>query len=261
MADRARSALRASVRADTSSDDKAHSEADRPARTKATSRKAAPVSKADRAKESRGEPHAKTGGGSGKDPRGARHNPMGGLQPPQVTGNAVNHPAYWGGGTRGRSWDDDSHDTPPAPAQKEDGGLDNLVDCVKDEDGPAKGKERAHDIVAEVLKALAGDEGGPPALNFMRLDHGHNVGAWALAALRDDNLNVDPNDPSNNGCDSSLALEESEGSDLSNNWDNSNVDPDDPNGGGCSSSLGSEEVDAHNVQDTMDYYGGGSDSS
>jgi hypothetical protein len=186
---------------------------------------------------------------------------MGGLQAPKVTGNAANHPAYWGGGTRGRSWDDDSHDTPPAPAPREDGGLDNLVDRDEDEDGPAKGKERAQDIVAEALKALAGDEGGLPALNCMRLNLGHKVGTRAIAALRDDNLNVDPNDPSNDGCESSLALEESEGSDLSNSWDSSNVDPDDPYGGGCGPSLGSEEVDAHDVQDTTDYYGGGSDSS
>jgi hypothetical protein len=186
---------------------------------------------------------------------------MGGLQAPQVTGKAANHPAYWGGRTRDRSWDDDSHDTPPALAQKEDGGLDNLVDRDEDEDGPTKGKERAHDIVEEALKALAGDEGGLPALNFTIHDHGHDVGARALAALRDDNLNGDPNDPSNDGCESSLALKKSEGSDLSNSWDSSNVDPDDPYGGGCGSSLGSEEVDAHNVQDTTDYYGGGSDSN
>jgi hypothetical protein len=115
--------------------------------------------------------------------------------------------------------------------------------------------------VAEALKALAGDEGGLPALNFMRLDLGHNVGARAIAALRDNNLNADPNNPSNNGCDSSLALEESEGSDLSNSWDSSNVDPDDPYGGGCGSSLGSEEVDARDVQDPTDFYGGGLDSS
>jgi hypothetical protein len=68
VADRAQSALSASICADTPSDNKAHSEANRPARTKATSRKAAPVSKADRAKESRGEPHAETGRGSGMDP-------------------------------------------------------------------------------------------------------------------------------------------------------------------------------------------------
>jgi hypothetical protein len=261
VADRARSALHASVCADTSSNNKAHSEANRPARTKATSRKAAPVSKADRAKESRGEPHAETGRGSGRDPRGATNNPMGGLQAPQGTGNAATHPAHWGGGTRNRSWDDDSHDTPPAPTLREDGGRDNLVDCNKEEDSPAKGKERAHNIVAETLKALAGDKGGLPALNVMRLDLGHDVGARAIAALRDNNLNVDPNNPSTDGCDSSLALEESEGSDLSNSWDSSNVDPDNPYGGGCGSSLGSEEVDAHDVQDPTDYYGGGSDSS
>jgi hypothetical protein len=51
-----------------------------------------------------------------------------GLQAAQASGNAANHPAYWGGGTRGRSWDDDSQDTPPAPAQKEDGLDDNFVD-------------------------------------------------------------------------------------------------------------------------------------
>ena len=259
MADRARSALCASVHADTSSNDKAHSETNRPAHTKATSRAAAPVSKADRAKESRGEPHAETGRGSGKDPRGARNNPMGGLQAPQVTGNAANHPAYWGGGTRDWSWDDDSHDTPPA--QKEDGGLDNLVDRDEDEDGLSKGKDRAHNIAAAALKALAGDEGGLPALNFMRLNHGHDLGARALAALRNDNSNVDPDNPYNGGCGSSLALDESKGSDLGNSLDNSNVDPDNPYGSGCVSSLGSEEVDARDFQDPMDYYGGGSESS
>ena len=136
-----------------------------------------------------------------------------------------------------------------------------MVDRDKDEDGPAKGKERAHDIGAEALKALAGDEGGLPALNFGSLDLGHNVAARAIAALRDDNVNVDPNNPSNDGGDSSLALEESEGSDLNNSWDSSNVDPDDPYGGGCGSSLCSEEVDALNVQDPTDYYGGGLDLS
>ncbi len=135
-----------------------------------------------------------------------------------------------------------------------------MVDRNEDEDGPAKGKERAHNIVAEALKALAEDEGGLPALNFMRLDLSHDVGARAIAALRDNNLNVDPNDPSNDECDSSFALEESEGSDISNSWDSSNVDPDDPYGGGCGSSLGLEEVDACDVKDTTDYYGGGSDS-
>ena len=152
---------------------------------------------------------------------------MSGLQAAQVTGTAANHPAYWGGGTPGRSWDDDSH----------------------------------HILVTEALKALSGDGGALPALNFMRRDLGHDVGAQAIAALRDNNVNVDPNDPSNDGCESSLALEESEGSDLSNSWDSLNVDPDDPYGGGCGPSLGSEEVDAHDVQDTTDYYGGGSDSS
>ena len=91
----------------------------------------------------------------------------------------------------------------------------------------------------------------------MRLDLGHDGGARAIAALRDNNLNVDPNDPSTDGCDSSLALEESEGSDLSNSWDSSNVDPDDPYDGGCGSSLGSEEVDAapgtgHSAMGTSD---------
>jgi hypothetical protein len=186
-----------------------------------------------------------------------------GLQAAQATGNAANHPAYLGGGTRGRSWDDDSQDTPPAPAQKEDGLNDNFVDRDEDEDGPAKGKDRAHDIVAAALKALAGDEGGLPALNIVRLDHGYNVRARALAALRDDNSNVDPDDPYSGECGSSLALEESKGSDLgnSNRCDNLNVDPDDPYGSGCGSSLGSEEADARNYQDPMDYYGGGSDSS
>ena len=136
-----------------------------------------------------------------------------------------------------------------------------MVDRDKDEDGPAKGKERAHDIVAEALKALAGDEGGLPALNFMRLNHGHDLGARALAALRNDNSNVDPDNPYNGGCGSSLALDESKGSDLRNSFDNLNVDPDNPYGGGCSSSLGSKEVDAHDFQDPRDYYGGGSDSS
>ncbi len=41
-----------------------------------------------------------------------------GLQAAQATGNAANHPAYWGGETRGGSWDDNSQDTPPAPAKK-----------------------------------------------------------------------------------------------------------------------------------------------
>jgi hypothetical protein len=154
---------------------------------------------------------------------------------------------------RDRSWDDDSHDTPPTLAPREDGKHDNLVDRDEDEDGP--------NIVAEALKALAGDGGALPALNFMRRNLGHDVGAQAIAALRGDNVNVDPNDPSNNGCDSSLALEESEGFDLSNSWDSSNVDPDDPYGSGCGSSLGSEEVDARDVQHPTDYYDGGSDSS
>jgi hypothetical protein len=184
-----------------------------------------------------------------------------GQQAAQETGNAANHPAYWGGGTRGRAWDDDSQDTPPAPAQKEYGLDDNVVDRDEDEDGPAKGKDRAHDIVAAALKALAGDEGGLPALNIVRLDHGYDVRARALAALRDNNSNVDPDDPYSGGCGSSLGLEESEGSDLGNSFDNSNMDPDDPYGGGCGSSLGSEEVDARDYQDPMDYYGGGSDSS
>jgi hypothetical protein len=151
---------------------------------------------------------------------------MSGLQAAQVTGKAASHPAYWCGGTPGRSWDDDSHH-----------------------------------IVTEALKALSGDGGALPALNFMRRNLGHDVGAHAIAALRDDNVNVDPNDPSNDGCDSSLALEESEESDLGNSWDSSNVDPDDPYGGGCGSSLGSEEVDARDVQDPTDDYGGGLDSS
>ncbi len=119
----------------------------------------------------------------------------------------------------------------------------------------------SHHIVAEALKALAGDEGGLPDLNFMRCDYGHDVGARAIAALRDDTVNVDPNDPSNDGCDSSLALEESEESDLGNSWDSSNVDPEDPYGGGCGSSLGSEEEDARDVQDPTDDSGGGLDSS
>ena len=72
-----------------------------------------------------------------------------GRQATQETGNAVSHPAYWGGGTRGWSWDDISQDTPPAPAQKED-GLNN-----KDEDGPANGKDKAHNIVAATLAELA----------------------------------------------------------------------------------------------------------
>ena len=84
---------------------------------------------------------------------------------------------------------------------------------------------------------LAGDEGGLPALNIVRLDHRYDVRARALAALRDDNSNVDPDDPYSCGCSSSL--EESEESDLGTSFDNSNVDPDDPYGGGCSSSLGS----------------------
>ena len=146
-----------------------------------------------------------------------------GLQAAQATGNAANHPAYWGGETRGRSWDDDSQDNPPAPTQKEDGLNDNFVDCDEDEDGPANGKDRAHNIVAAALKALAGDEGGLPALNIVRLDHGYDVRARALAALREDNSNVDPDDPYSGGCSSSL--EESEGSDLGNSFDNSNVDP------------------------------------
>jgi hypothetical protein len=178
---------------------------------------------------------------------------MSGLQATQVTGNAANHPAYWGGGTRSRSWDDNSHDTPPAPTQKEDSLHDNLVDHNEDEDDPAKGKDRAHNIVAAALKALAGDEGGLPALNIIRLVHGHNVRARALVALRDDNSNVDLDDPYNGGCGSSHALDESKGSDLGNSFDNSNVDPDNPYGGGCGSSLGSEEVDARNFQDPMDY--------
>jgi hypothetical protein len=115
--------------------------------------------------------------------------------------------------------------------------------------------------VAAALKALAGDEGGLPALNIVRLDHGYNVRARALAALRDNNSNVNPDNPYSGGCGSSLALEESEGSDLGNRFDNSNVDPDDPYGGGCGSSLGLEEADARNYQDPMDYYGGGSDLS
>jgi hypothetical protein len=123
---------------------------------------------------------------------------MSGLQAAQVTGKAASHPAYWCGGMPGRSWDDDSHH-----------------------------------IVTEALKALSGDGGALPALNFMRRDLGHDVGAQAIAALRDDNGNVDPNDPSNKGCDSSLVLEESEESDLGNSWDSSNVDPDDPYGGGA----------------------------
>ena len=184
-----------------------------------------------------------------------------GLQATQATGNAANHPAYWDGRTRGWSWDDDSQDTPPAPTQKEDGLDDNFVDCNEDEDGPAKGKDRAHNIVAAALKALAGDEGGLPALNIVRLNHGHNVRARALAALRDNNLNVDPDDPYSGGCGYSLALEESKGSDLGKGVDNSNVDPDDLYGGRCGSSLGLEEAVARNYQDPMDYYGGGSDSS
>ena len=128
-----------------------------------------------------------------------------GRQAAQETGNAASHPAYWGGRMRGQSRDDDSHDTPPAPAQKED-GLDN-----KDEDGPANGKDRAHDIVAAALAELAWEEGGLPALNIVRLDHGYDVRARALAALRDDK----PGMPS-------------EGSDQGNSFNNSNVDPDDP---------------------------------
>ncbi len=118
----------------------------------------------------------------------------------------------------------------------------------------------SHHIVAEAIKALTGDNGVPPDLNFRGPDYGHDVGARAIAALRDDTVNVDPNDPSNDGCDSSLALEESEESDLGNSWDSSNVDPDDPYGGGCGSSLGSEEVDARDDQDPTEY-GGGLDSS
>jgi hypothetical protein len=185
--------------------------------------------------------------------------------------NAANHPAYWGGGTCGRSWDDDSQDTPPAHAQKED-SLDD-----KDEDGPADGKDRAQDIVAAALTELAWEEGGLPALNIVRLDHGYDVRAGALAALRDNkpgmpskgsdrgnsfnNSNVDPDDPYGSGGGSSLGSKESKGSDLGNSFDNSNVDPDNPYGGGCGSSLNSEEADARNYQDPMDYSGGGSDLS
>jgi hypothetical protein len=119
----------------------------------------------------------------------------------------------------------------------------------------------SHHIVAEAIKALTGDDGVLPDLNFRGRDYGHDVGARAIAALRDNTVNVDPNDPSNDGCDSSLALEESEESDQGNSWDSSNVDPDDPYGGGCGSSLGSEEVDARDDQDPTDDYGGGLDSS
>ncbi len=115
--------------------------------------------------------------------------------------------------------------------------------------------------MAEAIKALTGDDGVLPDLNFRGRDYGHDVGARAIAALRDNTMKVDPHDPSNNGCDSSLALEESEESNLGNSWDSSNVDPDDPYGRGCGSSLGSEEVDARNNQDSTDDYGGGLDSS
>ncbi len=119
----------------------------------------------------------------------------------------------------------------------------------------------SHHIVVEALKALTGDDGGLPDLNFRGRDYDHDVGAQAIAAHRDDTVNVDPNYPSNDRCDSSLALEESEESDLGNSWDSSNVDPDDPYGDGCGSSLGLEEVDAHDDQDPTDDYGGGLDSS
>ena len=111
-----------------------------------------------------------------KDPK--KQQPSG-RQAAQETGNAANHPASWGGGTRGWSWEDDSQDTPPAPAQKED-GLNN-----KEEDGPADGNARAHDIVAATLAELAWEGGGAPALNIVRFDHGYDVKARALAALRD----------------------------------------------------------------------------
>ena len=115
--------------------------------------------------------------------------------------------------------------------------------------------------MAAACKALAGDEGGLLALNMVRLDHGYDVRARALAALRDDNLNVDPDNPHSGGCGSSLALEESKGSHLNNRFDNSNMGPDDLYGGRCGSSLGSEEADARHYQDPMVYYGGGSESS
>ena len=53
---------------------------------------------------------------------------------------------------------------------------------------------------------------------------------------------------------------ESKGSDLGNSFDDSNVDPDNPYKGGCGSALNLEEADAHDYQDPMDYYVGGSDS-
>ena len=196
---------------------------------------------------------------------------LSGRQAAQETSNAAYHPAYWGSGLGGLSWDDDSQDTSPAPAQKED-GLSN-----KDEDGPANGKDRAHYIVAAALAELTWEEGGLLALNIVRLDHGYNVRARALAALRDNksgvpskgsdlgnsfnNSNVDTDNPYGGGCGFSLGLEESKASNLGKSFDNSNMDPDNPYGGRWSSSLNSEETDAHNYQDPMDYYGRGSDSS
>ena len=106
--------------------------------------------------------------------------------------------------------------------------------------------------MAAALKALAGDEGGILALNIVRLDTGPG-------SPQGQQLKHGPG--YSGGCGSSLALEESKGSDLGNSFDNSHVDPDNPYGGECGSSLGLEETDARDYQDPMDYYGGGSDLS